>query len=151
MIRLLAAAILAALSLTSPLPHADAGAPSLAQAAAVALTDAEKQLIGRYFQRQYDVWAAAQSPGTGKKSHGALPPGLAQKGAVAPGLATQLARNGKLPPGLTKHDVPDDLLAQLQPLPAGYELIVVDDRVLLIETATSLILDIVTVAAADAS
>ena len=44
-----------------------------------------------------------------------------------------------------------DLLAQLQPLPAGYELIVVDDRVLLIETATSLILDIVTVAAADAT
>jgi len=151
MIRLLSAAMLAALALTALPPRGDAGAPSLAQAVAGALTEAEKQLISRYFQRQYDVWIATQSPNASKKSHGALPPGLAKKGTVAPGLAAQLTRNGRLPPGLTKHDLPDDLLAQLQPRPAGYEFVVVDDRVLLIETATSLILDVVTVAAADAS
>jgi len=146
MIRSNVAAMVAVLALASLPSRAHSDATSLAQASGVALTDAEKQTITNYFQRQYDVWLA-----TSKKSRGTLPPALARKGTAPPGLLAQLAPNGTLPPSVTKHDLPDDLLAQLQPRPAGYEFVVVDDRVLLIETATNRILDIVTVAAADAS
>jgi hypothetical protein len=146
MIRMLAAAFLVALTMAAL--SSRAATPSLAQADAVLLTDAEKGIIGRYFQRQYDLWLATRA--AGKSTHGALPPGLAKKGTLSPGLAGQLQRNGTLPTGVTKHELPDDLLAQLQPRPAEYEFIVVDDRVLLIQTATNLILDMLTVAAADA-
>jgi hypothetical protein len=76
---------------------------------------------------------------------------LAKKGSLPPGLAKQLARNGTLPPGLAKRSLPDDLMVQLAPRPAGYEFILIDDRVMLIQAATNLILDVLVVAAAEAS
>jgi len=142
MARILAALVLVVLAM------ATLTARTVAQSDAVLMTAAEKRIITDYFQRQYGVWLATR--GIGKATHGALPPGLAKKGTLAPGLAGQLERNGKLPPGVTKHELPDDLLAQLQPRPPGYEFIVVDDRVLLIQSATDLILDMLTVAAVDA-
>ncbi|MGH6959311.1 MAG: hypothetical protein ACREE7_02390 [Dongiaceae bacterium] len=123
--------------------------PLALQVATTLLSESERRIIGDYFQRHYAVWAAATNSGKGK--HTGLPPGLARKGVLSPGLAEQLVRNNHLPPGLTKIYLPDDLLAQLPPLQAGHELILVDDRVLLLQTATSLILDVVVVAAADAS
>jgi len=140
MLATLVIAVLAMVALTSR---------TVAQGDAVLMTPAEKRIIAGYFQRQYGVWLATR--GVGKATHSALPPGLAKKGTLSPGLAGQIERNGTLPPDVTKHELPDDLLAQLQPRPAGYEFIVVDDRVLLIRTATNLILDVLVVAAADAS
>jgi Ni/Co efflux regulator RcnB len=142
MARILATLVLVVLTMAASISR------TVAQGDAVLMTAAEKRIIAGYFQRQYGVWRATR--GVGKATHGALPPGLAKKGTLSPGLAAQLERNGRLPPGVTKHELPDDLLAQLQPRPAGYEFIVVDDRVLLIQSATDLILDILTVAAADA-
>ncbi len=142
MARILATLVLVVLTMAASISR------TVAQGDAVLMTAAEKRIIAGYFQRQYGVWLATR--GVGKATHGALPPGLAKKGTLSPGLAGQLERNGRLPPGVTKHELPDDLLAQLQPRPAGYEFIVVDDRVLLIQSATDLILDILTVAAADA-
>ena len=142
MVRILATLVLVVLTVAA------SASRTVAQGDAALMTAAEKRIITSYFQRQYGVWLATR--GVGKATHGALPPGLAKKGTVSPGLAGQLERNGKLPPGVTKHDLPDDLLAQLQPRPAGYEFVVVGDRVLLIQSATGLILDVLTVAAADA-
>jgi hypothetical protein len=42
-------------------------------------------------------------------------------------------------------------MVQLAPRPAGYEFVLVDDRVMLIQRATNLILDVLVVAAAEAS
>ena len=74
-----------------------------------------------------------------------LPPGLAKREALPPGLQRQLQRNGTLPPGLQKklHHLPYDLEGRLPSRRAGLSRIVIGDSVILLEEATSLILDIV--------
>lgn len=128
---------------------------SATQVATIVLSTVEKRIIGDYYERQYATWVesepAGNGKGKGKNKHGTLPPGLAKKGTLPPGLAKQLARNGTLPPGLAKRALPHDLLVQLPPRPAGYQLVLVDDRVMLIQAATNLIMDVLVVAAADAS
>jgi hypothetical protein len=68
---------------------------------------------------------------------GSLPPGLAKRDELPPGLRKQLHEKGELPPGLEKHmvRVPPDLEARLPPIPsyeqryfAGHDLIVVNVR-----------------------
>ena len=135
-------------------PAARADDLSAAQVATIVLSTVEKRIIGDYYQRQYVTWVESESAGNGKgkgkNKHGNLPPGLAKKGTLPPGLAKQLARNGTLPPGLQKRALPHDLLVQLPPQPAGYQLVLVDDRVVLLQAATNLIMDVLVVAAAEA-
>jgi hypothetical protein len=132
--------------------HADSGDLSAARVATIVLSEIEKRIIGDYYRDQYIVWVDSRTTGKGKhkKKHGHLPPGLAKKGTLPPGLAKQLARNGTLPPGLAKRALPHELVVQLVPRPAGYEFVLVDDRVMLIQAATNLILDVLVVAAAEA-
>jgi hypothetical protein len=68
---------------------------------------------------------------------GSLPPGLAKREELPPGLRKQLHEKGELPPGLQKHlvPVPSDLDARLPRIPsydrryfAGNDLIVVNIR-----------------------
>ena len=143
---------------TAALPtRAGADDLSATQVATIVLTAVEKRIIGDYYQHQYTAWVETESPGNGKgkgknkHGNGNLPPGLAKKGTLPPGLAKQLARNGTLPPGLAKRALPHDLLVQLPPRPVGYQLVLVDDRVMLIQAATNVIMDVLVVAAADAS
>lgn len=69
----------------------------------------------------------------GKKSKG-LPPGIAKN----------LARGKPLPPGIAKQVLPQGLVALLPSVPHGYERIIVDGKVLLVEVATRVIHDILT-------
>lgn len=111
----------------------------------------EKRIIQDYYRRH--LVAFEQSPeGRDYKKHknkhnGGLPPGLAKKGALPPGLAKQLARNGHLPPGLDYQPLPQDLIVQLPPLQQGYRYTIVDNKVLLVQAASNLILDALEVAA----
>jgi hypothetical protein len=68
---------------------------------------------------------------------GSLPPGLAKREALPPGLRAQLHERGTLPPGLQKRlvPVPAPLVARMPRLPsyyhryfAGDDLVVVDGR-----------------------
>lgn len=68
---------------------------------------------------------------------GSLPPGLAKREALPPGLRNQLRERGELPPGLQKRliPVPAPWVARLPPLPphhtryfAGDDFVVVDTR-----------------------
>ena len=68
---------------------------------------------------------------------GSLPPGLAKRDALPPGLRNQLRERGELPPGLQKRlvPVPASWVGRLPPLPphhtryfAGDDFIVVDTR-----------------------
>src|SRR5262245_47460532 len=68
---------------------------------------------------------------------GSLPPGLAKRDELPPGLRKQLHEKGELPPGLQKHlmPVPADLDARLPRIPsydrryfAGNDLLIVDIR-----------------------
>ena len=106
----------------------------------------EKRLIASYYQRhlvayqQSPEWQEySKSKGKKKHKHKGLPPGIAK----------QLARNGQLPPGLEYHPLPHDLIVQLPPLQAGHRYVVADNRVMLIQAASNLILDVMTVAALD--
>ena len=74
-----------------------------------------------------------------------LPPGLAKRNELSPGLQKQLRRNGTLPPGLQKKisPFPRDLASRLGPLPpgCGCDRVFLDGRALIIARATSGILD----------
>lgn len=139
-----------------PGQHGAPGAqPSVAEApdaADIFIGELEKRIIASYYQRH--LYAYQQSPewreykkSKKKHKHKNLPPGLAKKGKLPPGIAKQLARNGHLPPGLDYHPLPHDLIVQLPPVQPGYRYVIVDDRVMLIQAASNLILDVLTVAA----
>ena len=64
-----------------------------------------------------------------------------QSQPLPPGIAKNLARGKPLPPGIAKQHLPTDLVRRLPPVRHGYERVVVDGRVLLVETATQTIVD----------
>jgi hypothetical protein len=80
-----------------------------------------------------------------RNSRGNLPPGLAKRDRLPPGLERQLRERGTLPPGLQKRlqPLPGDLERQLPRLPVGYRRGVVGGNVVLLETATQVIVDII--------
>jgi len=74
-----------------------------------------------------------------------LPPGLAKRRTLPPGLEKQLQKRGALPPGLQKkiQPLPLELERQLRWLPTGYRRVVVAGNVILMNEETALIYDIV--------
>jgi len=101
---------------------------STAALVATIISATERALIGDYVQKA-------------KSSHNGLPPGLAKRDRLPPGLQKQIQRNGSLPPGLAKRGLPGDLRGQL-PHRRGQDYRVVGSDIVLIETATNVILDI---------
>ena len=87
----------------------------------------ERALIGDYVQKA-------------RKSNNGLPPGLSGR-PLPPGLQKHIDRTGQLPPGLQKRSLPGDLRNRL-PHRAGQDYRVVGNDIVLIETATNLVLDI---------
>jgi len=73
-----------------------------------------------------------------------LPPGLAKRERLPPGLQRQLQRNGTLPPGLAKklEPLPRELEVRLTPLPPGYVRVVVGTDVIILNKTTQKVLDI---------
>lgn len=66
-----------------------------------------------------------------------LPPGLAKKDRLPPGLEKQLRRNGHLPPGLEKKltALPSACEVNLPRLPDGWRRVVLSNRVIVMDTA----------------
>jgi Ni/Co efflux regulator RcnB len=77
--------------------------------------------------------SATQQKKRGKKS-----------GSLPPGIAKNLERGKPLPPGIAKQYLPDGLVHALPAPPRGFERIVVDGKVLLVEVATRVVHDILT-------
>jgi hypothetical protein len=69
---------------------------------------------------------------------GSLPPGLAKREALPPGLRKQLRERGELPPGLQKRlvAVPAPLAARLPPVPPYYERWFAGDDLIIVDTRT---------------
>lgn len=80
-----------------------------------------------------------------KTNHSNLPPGLAKRDRLPPGLERQLREKGTLPPGLQKkvQPLPVELERQLRVLPTGYRRVVIGNNVILMNEKTALIYDIV--------
>lgn len=74
-----------------------------------------------------------------------LPPGLAKKDRLPPGLERQLVRNGTLPPGLQKRirPCPPELVRVLPPPPPDCAHVLVAGHIVLLNRNTNIVLDIV--------
>lgn len=147
--------------LTGIAPCAAQSEPGAAQPAGpsvgeIVIDTAARRILQDYYARNANAWVVA-NPDQGdqdqggkkhqKNKHKNLPPGIAKKGTLPPGIAKQLVRNGHLPPGLEYHPLPPDLIVQLPPLVPAYRYVIADDRVMLIQAATNVILDILQVPA----
>lgn len=155
---IMAAAIL--LATASPAPAAaaanemsDRPSATLSPMAETVFTTQEKRIICTFFdtpacRRVLEAIDNAPSAEDGKKQKSRkhkdalLPPGLAKRDTLPPGLQKQLERNGKLPHGLEKRALPDELARALPARQAGLERVIVDDDIVLIRRGTDLILDI---------
>lgn len=124
------------------------GQPSVG---AIIIDEVARNILYTYYQRQLQDYQVTEGPqGNGHKNKNKnkdLPPGLAKKGRLPPGIEKQLVRNGQLPPGLQYRDLPPDLIRQLPPVAPGYRYVILNDRVMLIRAATDLIMDILQVPA----
>jgi hypothetical protein len=76
--------------------------------------------------------------------HGHLPPGLAKRDQLPPGLERQLVVRGTLPPGLQKkiRPCPEDLERRLPPPPPDCAHVVIGGHVVLMNRRTNVVLDI---------
>lgn len=72
-----------------------------------------------------------------------VPPGLAKKGGLPPGIAKKLNDDGTLPAAMARREVPPDLARTLPKTRTGQQRVVVDDDVVLIEQATGRVLDVI--------
>ncbi len=74
-----------------------------------------------------------------------LPPGLAKKDRLPPGLEKQLVRRGTLPPGIQKRlqPVPVDLERRLPPPPPGCAHVLVGGQIVLLNRQTNVVVDLV--------
>ena len=78
------------------------------------------------------------------QSEGHLPPGLAKKDQLPPGLEKQLVRRGTLPPGLQKrvYPCPEDLERRLPPPPPDCAHVLVGGHIVLLNRRTNIVVDI---------
>lgn len=83
-----------------------------------------------------------QNKGNGKGKSKKTPPGLAKRASLPPGLQKQLDKNGTLPKGLAKRELPSELESQLPPEKQGTDRVVAGNDVVLIHKATGVVLDI---------
>ena len=96
----------------------------------VVFSDGEIQIISGYYKRD-DALSHH-----GKQKHG--------KQGLPPGIAKNLQRGKPLPPGIARQSLPAELTASLPQVPKGYERVVIDGRIVLIEVATQVIRDVLT-------
>jgi len=111
-------------------------ASSPGEAAEISFSLKEKSIIASFYGGDGGGGGQGQGKGKGKKNKG--------KGVGSQGLPPGLAKKGKLPPGIAKRQLPNTLAAQLPPPPAGFERVIVDNDILLINIATQVVHDVLT-------
>ena len=97
--------------------------------AVVVFSDSDRGKIRHYYRNAKK----------GKK----MPPGLAKKQELPPGLQKHIEKNEKLPPGLEGRKLPQDLEGTLPHLPAGFVRIQVGGDIVLLNEKTKVVLDVI--------
>ena len=97
----------------------------------IAFSDHDRELIREYYGY------------THKSKHKHLPPGLAKKGKLPPGLQKQLVRRGHLPPGLQHHRLPNEMERRLSRIPDGYLRVMIGGSFVLLNEHTRMIFDVI--------
>jgi len=95
-----------------------------------------KQYYSEHDRDQMRRWYAGHD--------GHLPPGLAKKDRLPPGLERQLRVRGTLPPGLQKKMMPcpEELERRLPPPPPGSAHVVIGGNIVLVNRSSYVVLDI---------
>jgi Ni/Co efflux regulator RcnB len=101
-------------------------------AAAFAVDDRDRSTVSSYYREQFARGNCP--PGLAKKDNGCLPPGQAKK---------MWTVDRPLPPAVAYYPLPTELYGRLTPPPAGYQYVRVDDDVLLMQTATRSVVNLV--------
>lgn len=96
----------------------------------VVFSDGEISAIRAYYRDHDDYHGGKQ----GNKKHGGK--------SLPPGIAKNLQRGKPLPPGIAKQALPGGLINILPPVPRGFERVIIDGRMLLVEIATQVIHDV---------
>lgn len=96
----------------------------------IVFSDHDREVIRKYYGDAF------------KSKHKSLPPGLAKKDKLPPGLEKQLVRRGQLPPGLQYDRFPSDLERQLSQIPDDYLRVVIDGSFVLFNRKTNVIFDV---------
>jgi Ni/Co efflux regulator RcnB len=93
---------------------------------------------------RYDDHDRDQIRGWYRAHHGDLPPGLAKRDRLPPGLERQLVVRGTLPPGLRKkmYPCPTELVRVLPPPPPNYEHVVIGGSIVLVNRVNFQIADV---------
>ncbi len=107
----------------------------------IVFTPQERQMIREYYSKEI-IEQAGGVKGKGKKG---LPPGLAKKEKLPPGIRKQLQRNGTLPPGLEKkmEPLPKEVEVRMKQLPPECTRVVVGTDIIILDKTTQKILDII--------
>ncbi len=122
----------------------------------VVFSDRDRRVIHDYYhgeRRQYeerDRDRDRDREGDDDREHGkknghkkGLPPGLAKREQLPPGLQRQVQRNGVLPPGLEGRRLPADLERQLAPLPRDYVRLQVGTDMVIMNSRTRVTVDVI--------
>ncbi len=95
-------------------------------------------------KRYYSSRNRDQLMGWYREHENNLPPGLAKRDRLPPGLERQLVVNGELPPGLQReiHPCPPDIIGYLPPPPPDTEHVLIGGQIVLWNRNTHVVLDI---------
>lgn len=112
----------------------------------VGFNQREREIISRYYADQRDRYEDDRGYEHGHgRGHGrnGLPPGLAKRDRLPPGLQRQVKRRGKLPPGLQTHPLPRELQRRLPPVPENYVRVRVGTDIVLMNARTHVVVDLI--------
>lgn len=100
----------------------------------------DRRHIHDYYYREHQRYREYDDR---KKNRKSLPPGLAKRDELPPGLQKQIRRNGQLPPGLQGRRLPVELERRLSPLPAHYIRLQVGRDIVLMDQRTRITVDVI--------
>ena len=97
--------------------------------AVIIFSDSDREKIMHYYKKS----------GNFKK----IPPGLAKKQELPPGLQKHIEKHGELPPGLEGRSLPADLERSLTRLPVGYVRLKIGGDLIIMNQKTRVVFDVV--------
>jgi hypothetical protein len=127
---LTASALLASPAFADKPGHAGKGKQKGKEPDVVVIHDRDRDSVRSYWVETYGRGNCP--PGLAKRNNGCLPPGQAKKRYIV---------GQRLPGTVIVQPVPRVLVTRLQPVPAGYEYVMVDGDILKLAVGTRLVVD----------